>query len=260
MSGPDALHGEMPGFFPGRPGGEHDEPLLDMIFDRRPIPPGAPPEMHDLVRRLTALAGSAEPGELAGEAAALAAFARLASPVGISSAARRPARHRLPRRPARGRLALIAALVVAAAGLGSTTAAYQGILPGPIQQMAHVTVGAPAPQRDHHDSKRPPGVSPARSGGHPAPSSPAPRQGYPAPPAAAPGQVNRWGPHHGPHAHPWPARTCVPGSYPTQNQPGPGSGVPSWAPPSPAAAPCQGIAIPTAASPAVPTPVASPGH
>ena len=30
----------MPGFpFPGRPGGEHDEPLLDMIIARRALPP-----------------------------------------------------------------------------------------------------------------------------------------------------------------------------------------------------------------------------
>ena len=29
------MQGEMPGFpFPGRPGGEHDEPLLDMIISR----------------------------------------------------------------------------------------------------------------------------------------------------------------------------------------------------------------------------------
>jgi hypothetical protein len=41
MSGRDASQGEMPGFpFPGRPGGEHGEPLLDIIFDRRPLPPG----------------------------------------------------------------------------------------------------------------------------------------------------------------------------------------------------------------------------
>ena len=57
MSGPDAMYGEMPGFFPGRPGGERDEPLLDMIFDRCPIPPGAPPEMRDLARMLAAGAG-----------------------------------------------------------------------------------------------------------------------------------------------------------------------------------------------------------
>ena len=68
MSAPDAMHDEMPGFFPGRPGGEHDEPLLDMILERRPIPPGAPPEIHGLARMLAAAAGPAEPGDLAGRA------------------------------------------------------------------------------------------------------------------------------------------------------------------------------------------------
>src|SRR5260370_34523702 len=106
MRGAGALHSEMPGFsFPGRPGGEHDEPLLDMIFDRRPLPPGASAEMRDLALMLGALAGPAEPGELAGEAAARAAFARLASPARISSAAsgrdRRPCPPRPPPCPAR---------------------------------------------------------------------------------------------------------------------------------------------------------------
>src|ERR1700733_12888385 len=118
MSGPDAMQGEMPGFsFPGRLGGEHDEPLLDMIIARRALPPDAPQEMHDLARMLAALADPGEPGELvpselapgwgapgelAGEAAARAAFVRLASPAGISPAARRPVRrHRRSRRPRR---------------------------------------------------------------------------------------------------------------------------------------------------------------
>src|SRR3954453_1832430 len=78
LSAPDAMHDEMPGFFPGRPGGEHDEPLLDMILERRPIPPGAPPEFHGLARVLVAVAGPAEPGDLAGQDAAYAAFPRLA--------------------------------------------------------------------------------------------------------------------------------------------------------------------------------------
>ena len=30
------MHDEMPGFFPGRPGGEHDEPLLDTILATSP--------------------------------------------------------------------------------------------------------------------------------------------------------------------------------------------------------------------------------
>ena len=142
------MHDEMPGFFPGRPGGEHDEPLLDMILERRPIPPGAPPEIHGLALMLAAVAGPAEPGDLAGQAAAQAAFARLASPPGTSPAALRSARRSLSERPARGRLPLAVALAAAAAGLGSTAAAYAGVLPSPIQHFAHVTIGAPTPPLD----------------------------------------------------------------------------------------------------------------
>ena len=139
------MHDEMPGFFPGRPGGEHDEPLLDMILERCPIPPGAPPRSMAWRGMLAAVAGPAEPGKLAGEDAALAAFTRLASLKGTSPAAPRSARRSLPERSARGRLPLAAVLTAAAAGLGSTAAAYAGVLPGPIQHLAHVTIGAPAP-------------------------------------------------------------------------------------------------------------------
>jgi len=142
------MQGEMPGFFPGRPGGERDEPLLDMILERRPIPPGAPPEIHGLARMLAAAAGPAEPGDLAGQAAAHAAFTRLVSPPGASPAALRSARRSLPERPARGRLPLAVALTAVAAGLGSTAAAYAGVLPSPIQHFAHVTIGAPTPPLD----------------------------------------------------------------------------------------------------------------
>ena len=141
------MHDEMPGFFPGRPGGEHDEPLLDMILERRPIPPGAPPEFHGLARVLAAVAGPAEPGDLAGQDAAHAAFTRLASRPGTSHAALRSARRSLSERPARGRLPQAAALAVAAAGLGSIAAAFAGVLPSPIQHFAHETIGAPPPAR-----------------------------------------------------------------------------------------------------------------
>lgn len=144
MSARDAMHDEMPGFFPGRPGGEHDEPLLDMILERCPIPPGAPPEFHGLARVLAAVAGPAEPGDLAGQDAAYAAFTRLASRPGTSHAALRSARRSLSERPARGRLPQAAALAVAAAGLGSIAAAFAGVLPSPIQHFAHETIGAPS--------------------------------------------------------------------------------------------------------------------
>ena len=119
-----------------------------MILERRPIPPGAPPEIHGLARMFAAVAGPAEPGDLPGQAAALAAFTRLASPPGTSPAALRSARRSLSERPARGRLPLAVALAAAAAGLGSTAAAYAGVLPSPIQHFAHVAFGAPVPPRD----------------------------------------------------------------------------------------------------------------
>ena len=177
MNERDALHGELPGIpFPGRPGGELDEPLLDMIIARRALPPDAPQEMHDLARMLGAVAGPAEPGELAGEAAMRAAFSQAASSAGISSAARRPVRRRRPRHRGedRSRARLAAVMVVAAAGLGSVLAAYSDVLPSPIQQLAHVAVAAPAP----HSSGPP---QPATMGtGRPAPR-PDPAASQPAP-------------------------------------------------------------------------------
>ena len=223
MTGPDAMHGEMPGFFPGRPGGERDEPLLDMIFDRRPLPPGAPPEMHDLARLLTAVACPGEPEELAGEATALAAFARHVSPAGISPAASRPARRWLSGRPARARLPLAAALVTAAAGLGGITAAYAGVLPGPIQHFAHDSFGAP----------RRPVISPGRLGGHRPAAKREPRHPHslrPASPLSRP----RPGPRQcqQPAAAPWGAGTRPQdrrshlhpeaNPHPHAGQPGPG--------------------------------------
>jgi hypothetical protein len=164
----------MPGFpFPGRPGGEHDEPLLDMIIARRVLPPDAPQPMHDLARMLAALAGPAEPGELAGEAAVRAAFSRAASPAGISPAARRRRHARRFRGPARSRIRLATALVVAVAGLASVFAAYTDVLPGPIQQLAHVAVAAPAPPgsgppRPLTDQARPATRGAVQSSGQPA--------------------------------------------------------------------------------------------
>jgi len=256
MSGPGAMHGEMPGFPPGRPGGERDEPLLDMIFDRRPIPPGAPPEMHDLARMLATVAGPAEPGDLAGEATALAAFARLVSPASVSPPAMRPARRRLSGRPARARLPLAAALVTAAAGLSSITAAYVGVLPGPIQQVAHVTVGAPAPSRDK--SQRPAAIRKAPAVIRKARPSPTldprtftPRATHSAVPTPVPGSSSRPESRPGRSRHsPWPVgATCTPRPGPanTSARPGPTQSplepfAPGWNPLFPGPANCSNIA------------------
>ena len=236
MSAPDASPHEMPGFpTPSRPGGEHDEPLLDMIFDGRAIPPDAPQEMHDLERMLAALAGPAEPGELAGEAAARAAFVRLASPASISpaaswpaarQAARRPVSHREPRRrPARRRAGRAAALCAAAAVLVSTAAAYAGVLPEPIQQMAHVTVGAPAPR--HHGSSASAGSGSRRD----APGPAGPRTGRSAAAAWSPGRAHGAPPRDEPARIPArPAPRCKPGARGYQGHPG---ATPGWILPGP---------------------------
>jgi hypothetical protein len=154
-----------------------------MILERRPVPPGAPPEFHGLARMLAAVAGPAEPGDLAGQDAAHAAFARLASRPGTSHAALRSARRSLSERPARGRLPLAAALAVAAAGLGSTAAAFAGVLPSPIQHVAHEAIGAPPPP--HGVSPRPLTVASSPMPRHPRPSDTGSRQ-----PAASPDPVS----------------------------------------------------------------------
>ena len=219
------MQDEMPGFFPGRPGGEHDEPLLDMILARRPIPPGAPPEIHGLARMFAAVAGPAEPGDLPGQAAALAAFTRLTSPPGTSPAALRSARRSLPERPARGRLPLAVALATAAAGLGSTAAAYAGVLPSPIQHFAYVAFGAPAPPHDL--ALHAPAVTSSPTHRHPdiSPSAPARRHSAalsdPVSDKAHPGPLHDHG-RKGNGVGPGDA-SCVP-MLPTGHGPGPGGG------------------------------------
>jgi hypothetical protein len=235
----------MPGIpFPGRPGGEHDEPLLDMLIMRRALPPDAPQEMHDLARMLAALAGPAESGELAGEGAVRAAFSRAASPVGISSAARRPVRRRRPRRHRgrdRSRARMATVMVVAVAGLGSVLAAYSDALPSPIQHLAHVAVAAPAPP-----SSGPPAIL---GTGQPAPRADrAASQQAPRPRRSAGAQASGQATSPQPHFTLRPRRSpsyysagCSPGPW---GSPGPSANPsahpspPSWPP----TVPCGGVA------------------
>lgn len=157
MSGPNAFSGEIPGFpLPSRPGREPDELLLDMILNRQTLPHDAPDQTHALAETLADLAGPAEPGELAGEAAARSAFARTASPVGVSPVAR-STRRRTSWLSAPRSARIAAALLTAVVGLGSVAAAYADALPGPIQDFAHHAFGAP-PARTAHDPKPEPGT------------------------------------------------------------------------------------------------------
>jgi len=162
MSSPGASSGEMPGFpFPGRPGSELDESLLDALLNGHSLPPEAPEQARVIAELLASLAGPACPGELAGEAAARSVFARNASPAGISPSARQSARR--GRSPMLNRLSagLAATLIAAAVGLGGAAAAYAGVLPGPIQAFAHQTIGAPAFRPAPAHTASPPVLQPA---------------------------------------------------------------------------------------------------
>jgi len=150
MSGPGATPDEMPGFpFPDRLAPELGEPLLDTVLNGQPLPPDAPEQLHAVADMLASLVGPAAPGELAGEAAARRAFARAVSP----AAGRSPARSRLSGLSSRITARVAAALIAAAAGLGGVAGAYAGVLPGPVQDFAHHTMGAPAA---HHKPDHPP--------------------------------------------------------------------------------------------------------
>jgi hypothetical protein len=166
----------MTGFpFPSGPGGELGEPLLGALLDGRWLPTGAPEQARAVAEVLAVLAGPAEPGELAGEAAARSAFARRAAC--RTGRRRHGARRPWPARGAR----LAAALIAAAAGLGGTVAGYAGVLPGPVQDFAHHLIGAPPAHRagQHQPPARPgqgqPGAGKAgRPGAHSTPGPAAP--------------------------------------------------------------------------------------
>src|SRR5215469_9641990 len=163
MSGSDASSSEMPKVpFPGQAGRDEDELLLDMILDRRPLPPSAPPGMHALADKLVGLAAPPRAGELPGEAAALAAFLRSGSPASKLVLAGEPPRHRRGRRFRAGRARLSAAAAVVTVALSGTAAAYAGVLPTSVQNFAHRMIDAPATDHAAHHGHNAPG----QRGGH----------------------------------------------------------------------------------------------
>jgi hypothetical protein len=145
MNDDDVWGGEMPNLpFRRRHGDPADAPQLDELLDASRLDASAAPEWQSVSDVLRSAAAAAEPSELAGETAVLAAFRR--ERVGI--------RHRRPQPIARcksmfstlltGRIAVgLAAGVVTVTG--AATAAYACVLPSPIQSFAHNTIGAPKP-------------------------------------------------------------------------------------------------------------------
>ena len=221
MTGSDASSSEMPKVpFPGQAGRDQDELLLDLILDRRPLPPSAPPGMHALAAKLVGLAALPGAGELPGEAAALAAFLRSGSPASTLVLAGEPPRQRRGRRVLAGRARISAAAAVVTVALSGTAAAYAGVLPTSVQNFAHRTIDAPAAHRaagHGHDA-------PGQGSGHPGGvRSPRPASGSAHP--AKPGQQKAHKPRHHarhhrksanePKGNPEPKRTPKPKATPT---------------------------------------------
>jgi hypothetical protein len=228
MSGQDAPSHEMPKFArQARLSQEREELALDMLLDGMPLPPEAPPEMSALPLMLAELSGPAGPGELAGETVALSRFRRHPSPAGISS--RRKPERRMPswQSPAR-RAQLAAALTVAAIGLGGTAAAYAGVLPAPVQDVAHHYLGAPAasphPGKIIRRAAHRPAPPPAGRalGPHGAPPGQLDHAAGPGNPPKS-GQIGRHNPHGaGAHGHGTPpSQRAKPGPLAHPGPPGP---------------------------------------
>ncbi len=162
MSGAGGYGGEMPEFpFPRRAG---DQPVpgvaLDRLLDGDFATGRTTPHVEALADLLSAAAGPPSDRELAGQAAAIAAFARERPVGGHRHAA--VARRRSMLATLLG-TKLAAAAAAAAVGFGGlAAAAYAGALPEPIQDFAHQTVGAPSARSDHSDPANQ-GSAPRRS-------------------------------------------------------------------------------------------------
>ena len=121
------------------------------------LPASSPPELQPVADVLAALTAGPASDELAGEAAALAAFRNRVG-VPVPAPRSRPRRHPLPASLLSARAA--AAAAVTALGIGGfATAAFAGALPTTAQQFAHHTIGAPAP-----DHGQPAGTHPSATG------------------------------------------------------------------------------------------------
>jgi hypothetical protein len=158
VNGDDVPHDDMPNFL--RPAARDGLPFSDAALAALLAgtePPEPMPGLQLVADVLAALRSGPTSDELAGEASVLAEFRR-----GTGLAARSPG----PRRPRRvtsllGARAAVAAAVAALSLGGLATAAYAGVLPAPMQRLAHDAIGAPAapggsPSRAHMTRRRTP--------------------------------------------------------------------------------------------------------
>jgi hypothetical protein len=118
------------------------DPSLAELLAWAEFTPSSAPEMKPVGEILAALTAGPADDELAGEAAALAAYRNRGGLPRPATQAHRKRRPLFPFLSAR-----VAATVTAAAAVliigGLATAAYNQALPAPVQQLAHVIIGAP---------------------------------------------------------------------------------------------------------------------
>jgi hypothetical protein len=169
---------------------------------------GAVPGLRPVADVLAALTAEATAAELAGEARALAEFRRRAAGPVPSRRARRGAAGLTSRLGVK--VGASAAAVAVALG-GGAAAAFAGVLPAPIQRLAHDTIGAPAPAPRAPAPTSRHGRGPAAHGrpadGKPAHGKPAARGGpgakharpHATPAPAAQGKPHAQGKHRNPH-------------------------------------------------------------
>ena len=122
------------------------------------MPPDSGPGLQPVADVLAALGAPAGSDELAGEAVAMTEFRHrfgVPAPTPCRSRRRRPT---LLTSLLSAKAAAVAAIAAVGVGAAATTAAFAGALPGPLQQFAHQTFGAPAA----HQDKAPP-AGPAAS-------------------------------------------------------------------------------------------------
>ena len=119
-----------------------DEAIAERLLACEDAGPGASPAQHALALTLLAAARPGTERELSGEAAAVAAFVRVAAASGT---------HAKPRTaPGARRAPVLAAGIMATVVVALCGTAVAGALPGPLQRIAHTTFGAPAPGHPGH--------------------------------------------------------------------------------------------------------------
>ena len=152
MSGPDASQGDMANFLRSVPG---DTPYqgdehLEAMLSGRPLPHNASAELRGVDELLATLREAPmDQVERRGQAGALNAFHQTFNTADLSRRSR-PATLR-----ALLGVRVGAALAVGAVSFGAIgAAAYTGVLPAGLQDLAHTTIGAPAA---HHGDRAEPG-------------------------------------------------------------------------------------------------------